>query len=517
MKKIIIGLIAFILISISCKKDFLDKKPIDSATLESLFSDADNLKLAINGIYDVFQGGVWAGSFYHLAPHTDGISEDAVLCCDWEAGFKLIPAGTILASSGGVVSYKWWYGYMGISRANAVLAHIDNPQIVLSDDVRTKYKAEVRFLRGLIYFELTNNYGDVPLILEPVEISKAKVSRNKKEEVIKAVLEDLDFAAANLGTTPLNGEIGRPVKQSAVGIKARVLLYQSRWAEAAEAAKQVMDMESSGATGLSSNYEGLFNGTNKTDKEVLFAIQFRGASASSADVGEGNYLTEHYGPINVETGGGWGSLTYEETMFDAFYMKDGLPKDRSPLFDPANPYANRDKRLYWSFFVPGFAVWDGKPYTEANYNGTIPELPLGTKKWVCETDNDANSGSANFIILRYADVLLMYAEAQNETAGPDASIYEAINKVRARAEVASVTPGLSQGQLRDVIWHERKVEFSQEGLRYFDLIRWGTAKQLINSNKRSSNNWHDYNALLPIPQSEMNANHNLVQNPGYPQ
>jgi len=523
MKKIIISSIAFVLLSISCNKDFLNTKPVDSATLESLFSNADNLKLAVNGIYDVFQGGVWGGSFYHLAPHTDGISEDAILCCDWEGGFKLIAAGTILPSSTyGVVGFKWGYGYQGISRANAVLAHIDNPEIVLTDDDRAKYKGEVRFLRGLMYFELTNNYGDVPLILEPVEISKAKVPRNPKADVIKAVLEDLDFAAANLGTTPINGEIGRPVKQSALGLKARVLLYQGKWAEAAAAAKQVIDMELSGATGLSSDYEGLFNGTNKSDKEVLFAIQYRGASASSADVGEGNYLNMHYGPINEETGGGWGSLTYEETMFDAFYMKDGLSKDQSPLFDPAHPYANRDKRLYWSFFVPEYATWDGKPYTEANYNGSIPELPLGTKKWVSETDINQNNGAqsggnANYIILRYADVLLMYAEAQNEAVGPDASVYAAINKVRARAEVASVTTGLTQSQMRDVIRHERKVEFSQEGLRYFDLIRWGIAKQLINSNKRAGNNWHDYNALLPIPQSEINANPNLTQNPGYPQ
>jgi hypothetical protein len=279
-----------------------------------------------------------------------------------------------------------------------------------------------------------------------------------------------------------------------------------------------MNLETSGVVGLDPNYGSLFDGTNKTSKEVLFDIQSKGASASSADVGEGNALSICYGPVSVESGGGWGSISYEESMFDAFYMKDGLPKDQSPLYDAANPYANRDSRFYGSFLVAGFSKWNGKDYTESNYNGLIPDLPINTKKWVSEQDvSDAGLGDANYIILRYADVLLMFAEAQNEAVGPDASVYDAINKVKARAQMPPVTPGLSQIEMRDVIRHERKVEFSQEGLRYFDLLRWGIAKQLINSNQRETRNWHDYNALLPIPQSEMNANPNLTQNPGYPQ
>ncbi len=238
----------------------------------------------------------------------------------------------------------------------------------------------------------------------------------------------------------MNDQTGRPTKQSALGLKTKVLLYEKKWAEAAAVAKQVMNLESSGIVSLSSDYESLFNGTDKANKEVLFDVQFKAPA-----VGEGNYLSDHYGPVGVDNGGGWGSISYQEPMFDAFYMKDGLPKTSSPLYDPANPYANRDTRLYGSFFVPGFSSWQGKPYTEQNYAGQIPELPLNTKKWLTTVDiSFEQDGNANLILLRYADVLLMYAEAQNEAVGPDISVYEAINKVRTRAQMPDITPGLSR-------------------------------------------------------------------------
>ena len=507
-----------ILAGLSCTKNYLDKKPLDTAAVSTLFSSADGLKLAVNGIYDVLQSNIWGGSLYYLNPHFDAISEDATFCCAWEGSYSVLADGNLNAASGGIVDYTWKFGYQGIGRANAVLENIDNPKIVLADSIKIKFKAETRFLRGLIYFNLVTSYGGVPLILKPVEISNAKLARNTKDDVIKAILEDLDFSIANLSTAPFNNENGRPTKQAALGIETRLYLYQGKWAEAAATAQKIIDLEATGAVGLSNNYVSLFDGTNKTDKEVLFAIQSKGASASSPDVGEGNILSTCYGLKATEFGGGWASLSYEEPMFDAFYMKDGKPVTTSPLYDATKPYENRDQRFYWSFFVPGHASWNSKPYTPDNYAGAYAELPINTRKWVASTDpNYGLAGDANFIVVRYADVLLMYAEAKNETTGPDASVYSALNKIRQRAAMPEVTLGLSAADMREVIRHERKVELSQEGFRYFDLVRWGIAKQKINSNSRQKRNWHEYNSLLPIPQSEMNANPNLVQNPGYPQ
>ncbi|MBA4166983.1 MAG: RagB/SusD family nutrient uptake outer membrane protein [Chitinophagaceae bacterium] len=511
MKKSVLILFCLAFFS-GCNRDFLNKNPKETSSLNQLFATPEDLALAVNGIYDVFQGTIWGGSFFHLRPHFDGVTEDAIFCCPWEGSYQILAQGAITPSSGGIVDYIWDFGYKGISRANAVLANINRTDIVIPPNTRAKFEGETRFLRALMYFELANNYGDVPLLLAPVERKKSRVARTPKSQVIDSVIADLDIAIANLETTPFNGQIGRPTKQSALGLKTRVLLYNKKWIEAAATAKQVMDMEADGTVALSSNYEGLFNGTNKADKEVLFDVQFL-----APKVGEGNYLGESYGLLGADNGSGWGSLSYQETMFDAFYMKDGKPITSSPMYDATNPYANRDPRFYWSFFVPGYGSWQGKPYTENNYAGLIADLPINTKKWVTEKDlNFVEEGNANLIILRYADVLLMYAEAQNESDVRDATVYAAINKIRSRAQMPDIQPGLSKDQMTDVIRHERKVEFSQEGLRYHDLVRWGIAEQLINANKRETRNYKfEVNKVLPIPQSEMDANPNLVQNPGY--
>ena len=506
-------IVALFFLTLSCNKNYLDKQPIETATLESLFKTADDLVLAVNGIYNAFQGSTWGGSFYYLPPHMDAISEDAIFCCPWEGGFQGWAQGNITPSSGGIVDYKWNYGYLAISRINAVLANIDRTDLVLSDEVRLKTKAEVRFLRALIYFDLTNHYGGVPLIVKPiVKREDAKVPRNSKEEVLITVMEDVDFAAGNLGVSPLNNQIGRPTKQSALGLKTRILLYQQKWPEAAAAANLVIAMESAGDVQLSSNYASLFNGTNKADKEILFDIQFKGGG-----VGEGSIFTTFYGPNNVATGAGYGSITYMEPMFDAFPMSDGLPISSSTLYNPNNPYANRDSRLYGSFYVPGISTHAGQPYTINNYGGQLPSIGIQTKKWVGEFEpNYSEDGNVNFIILRYGDVLLMYAEAQNEVVGPDLSVYSALNKIRNRAGLPNIQSGMTKDQMRNFIRNERKIELSQEGLRFFDLVRWGIAEQKINSNSRETRNWkNSTHKLLPIPQREIDANPKLTQNPNY--
>lgn len=498
----------------ACNKDFLDRKPLGSASVASLFQDEDGLKLAINGVHSALVGPNlwWEGNFYYMTPHNDGITEDAVIQFEHEGWFQPWANGSITPTTRWIDA-KWNIGFKGIARANAVLANIDG--IAMTEQQRDKYKAEVRFLRGFIYSELVKYFGGVPLILKPVLPAEAIVPRNTKEEVLAAVMEDLDFAIANLDVAPRNNERGRPTKTAALGIKTRVLLHQGNWAGAAAAAHAIIDLEPSGAVGLSTNYESLFNARGEDDKEIIFAYQHIGPTANSSDVGQGSILAKLYGPKLVDRGNGWGSIYYQEAMFDAFYMKDGLPVTSSPLYDPANPYANRDPRLYWSFLIPGISTWNGNPYTAVNYNGQIPELPINTRKWVSDIDTDSQAGNTDFIIVRYADILLMYAEAKNEVSGPDASVYTAINKVRRRAQMPDVTPGLSKEAMRQVIWHERKVELSQEGLRFHDLVRWGIAKEKINSNKRQQRNWQDYNAILPIPQTEMNVNRKLVQNPGY--
>lgn len=182
-------------------------------------------------------------------------------------------------------------------------------------------------------------------------------------------------------------------------------------------------------------------------------------------------------------------------------MIDGLPITSSPLYNIDSPYERRDARLGMTFLLPGYrklANGDSLPYSTfrgypvlqeyiENQGVEVSQIPgsagFGTKKWVTEFDNTSFSGdfSQDLILMRYADVLLMYAEAQNEAVGPDVSVYEAVNKVRARAGMPDFPVGLNQSQMREEIRHERDVEFAMEGIRYNDLFRWRIAETVIPS------------------------------------
>ena len=208
----------------------------------------------------------------------------------------------------------------------------------------------------------------------------------------------------------------------------------------------------------------------KITKEVLFDVQYKEGTQ-----GEGNFMQVALAPgPEGAPGNGWGSITPLDGLVDAFYMSDGLPTSESPLFDADNPYANRDPRMLANLFVPGLSTWRGEVYDES-LSGFSPYFAI--RKWV---DPDALIGEdgcscneTNLILFRYADILMYFAEAENEVSGPTAEVYDAINQIRTRAGMPEVDPGLSQDQMREVIRHERHVEFPWEGTRYFDLIRWG--------------------------------------------
>ena len=227
MKPIKKTLFVFFLIlaaTTACKKDFLERVPLDQGSVEGFFETPEDVFRAVNGIYDVFQGSVWGGAFYRIHPHFDGLTDNALICCPWEAEYATIARGEHNPATGGIISDKWDFGYEGIFRANSVLENID--RVELEADLKTKIIAEVRFLRGMIYGDLTNLFGDVPLVLNVLTREEGlRVTRSPKSEVLQAVYADLDFAEANLDILPLDGQLGRPTKQSAIAVKTRLKLY----------------------------------------------------------------------------------------------------------------------------------------------------------------------------------------------------------------------------------------------------------------------------------------------------
>lgn len=519
INKLSLLIVTALLFTTACDEAFLERAPIDQGSVEGFFETQEDVFRALNGIYDVFQGSIWGGSFYWMHQNFDILTDNGVGCCPWEQQYTTIAKGEHGPTTGGIINSKWDFGYEGIFRANSVLANVDNVAI----DAATKNAviAEARFLRGLMYQELTNLFGDVPLVLTVLTREEGlSAVRAPKSEVLSAIYADLDFAEANLGTTPFNGDIGRPTKQSAIAVKTRLKMYNGDFSGAAAEAKKIIDMSNANPDliGLVDNYDDVFSPDNENNKEVLFDIQY-----TEGTQGEGNFMQVALSPgPEGAPGRGWGSITPTDQLANAFHMTDGLSIDESPLYDPANPYANRDPRLFGNLFVPGVSEFRGETY-DASLSGFSPFYAI--KKWV---DLDATIGEAgcscnetNLILFRYADILLYYAEAINETNGPTAEVYNSINQVRARAGMPDVPPGLSQAEMRDVIRHERHVEFPWEGTRYFDLIRWNMAAEMI-PNVTLFGEPIDARVfqapkhnLFPVPQKEIDLNPNLTQNPGY--
>lgn len=519
MKNINIIIIFTIALIFACDDEFLERSDPGSGSVENFYNTEDELVYGINGVYNAFQGDWWGGSLIHIQPHLDGATDNATICCPWEYGFPAVGDGTMTPTTGSIVAWKWDYGYQALTRVNQMLQLIDEGIPGMEDANATKWTAELRFLRGFIHFEMMNVYGDIPLVLSVLSPEEAQeLGRTPKDQVFAEIIKDMQFAADNLDTTPNRGDIGRPSKQTALGYIGKFYMYEGQFDKAADYLGQVIAMEG-GAISLDPDYESLFNGTNEASKEILFSFQ-----AVGDGVGEGSYMQVHYAPPNFSgiTSGGWNSMQYTKELIDDYYMTDGQSIQESPLYDENDMYANRDPRLAWTFLRMG-DTWAGLEMEDRNffYNGAAPNQEYAanviSKKWCNEDVLKNDDTGIDFILLRYADILLMYAEAQNEVAGP-ASVYSAVNKVRARSNMPDFPAGLSKDQMRDEIRHERRIEFVMEGSRYYDLIRWGTAEDVIPSVPELQNRVFDpaKNYLWPIPQTAVDSNPTLIkQNPGY--
>ena len=285
----------------------------------------------------------------------------------------------------------------------------------------------------MFYFTLSDFYGGVPLLTKSVSIDEAKVKQNTKEEVIAQVLADLDDAITNLPNTDYSST-GHAVKGSALALKSRVLLYQQDWTGAAAAAAQVIQ---DGKFSLYNNFKNLFLAAGQNgNPEIMFSTRF---------LNPDNYSDQD---IELEW---WGLLNPRQELVDAFECTDGLPISSSPLYNPANWKLNRDPRMLLTvklFADPAVkASGEVVPYA---YNGpsTTGYEPSKLVDVEALPVDYSTKSEHDWILIRYAEVLLNYAEAQNEVGGPDASVYSAINLVRARPGInmPPIPAGLSQAE-----------------------------------------------------------------------
>ena len=501
MKNIYIGSALFLIIGFvffSCDDSFLDTVSTDTYNEANWWKTEDQAISSINGCYAVLNDERIGGhiKLYDEMATPNGYSPQY---------YPNLSRGS--HNSGNETQFQlfWNSNYKGVGRVNNFLENID--RVVLEESLLNRVKGEAYFLRALFYSNLVNYYGGVPLILESPSLGEQEVApRNSKEEVIVQMLNDLDDAIDLLPVSYDGDNIGRATKGAALSLKARVLLYESRWDEAAAIAKQVIDMNT---YSLFPNYRDLFMAENENNSEIIFDVQYK-----SPDI-----FNKFDRTLLLET-----SPSPTLDLINSYLMVDGKNIAESNLYDPEFPFRDRDSRLLQTILIPGY-FFRGQVIREDAYTGT----GFAFKKYTSYKDSVQYGTSIteqteiNFILLRYADVLLMYAEAQNEAIGPDDSVYSALNEIRSRAGMPNIEPNLSKVQLRELIRLERRVEFANEALYYQDIKRWRIAENVMNDvvkdfkgnviQERTFNPDRDY--LWPIHDITIQQNPNLLQNPGY--
>ena len=522
--KIYISLFLLLVIA-GCQKDLLETIPNDRITSAIFWKQEKDAILASNAVYTYLDDGTRTFSRDALSDiaHTNKtyIEQSFV-----EKG--IINALTVL------VEDEWNYDYAGIRSANYFLDNVDKVQTD-NPDIITRLKGEIRVIRAFLYLNLVTIYGNVPLVTKAITIEEGRqLEQAAPDEIWDFIETELTEAASQLPVTQT--EIGRITKGAALALKSRAMLYAKRYQSAADAAKAVMDLN---VYSLYPNFEKLFDYEAENNSEVILDKQFLKDIYS-------NEIFYILGPWSQTFDGGSLYVPLKKIV-DAYEMTNGKPiDDPSSGFDPHNPYANRDPRLLFSMFLPGSELPSGDTFDPTPDGGTPDALGAdyhasqtgaSTKKYVNKADlNNIHNCGLNIILLRYAEVLLTYAEAKVELNQLDESVYLAIDEIRQRPDVNMpvIERGKSQTELREIVRHERMIELAFEGQRFFDIRRWRIAEDVFNvpvegityedangnlvkvvleAFVRKFDPKKDY--LWPIPQKELDLNKNLEQNPDW--
>ncbi|MEO6001240.1 MAG: RagB/SusD family nutrient uptake outer membrane protein [Chitinophagaceae bacterium] len=513
--------IFIVLISLGCNKDILNTIPNDRITSDIFWTSEKDATIASNALYTFLDGTnqLRRDVFSDIA-HTNTEYGD----------YKAIEVGAYNATSP-VVETEWTNDYKGIQGANYFLENVS--KVVSTDkSLITRLTGEVRFLRAYFYMNLVFIYGDVPLITKSITIDEGRVvTRNAASEIWDYIYNELNTAANVLPAVA--SDKGRITKGAALALNARAMLYAKRYDKAAVLAKSVMDM---GAYSLYPSYQRLFSYAAESNNEVILDKQFL------KDVYSNNVMAL-FAPFSILSNGV--TMVPLKKIVDSYQMTNGKNiLETGSGFDSFNPYKNRDPRLKYSVFVPGDTLPAGTVFDSRPNSGTADAVGSGyqmsvtgyyVKKYINKEDvNDLSNSGINIILIRYAEILLTYAEAKTELNQLDASVYAAINTVRQRPDVNMplINQSQTQADLRTTIRNERMVELAFEGQRFFDIRRWAIALDVFNvpiAGLTYVNNGQlttvfqpglvrsfkqrDY--LWPIPQKELDLNKNLVQNTGW--
>ena len=498
-KHISIFLIAVSCLLAGCQK--LDLNPLSEGSSENWYSSSEEITMALNALYNPMLWYVEGNRLYNTDRWSDDWNQRQNLY-DWLAG--------TITGEWGDSENTWAYTYKGIARANTILYSLDKAKENCSATELQRFEGEARFFRACFYSYLVFLYGDVPYYTEYITLDQAySMGRTNKEIILDGIYKDFDIAAEYLPES--YSGVQRVTKGAAYAFKARTAIWMGDWSTAAAAAKNCMDL---GDYSLESDFSNLFLSTTRVSSEVIFDLP-RSTALKVVSATVKSYYNR--------TAGGTAVAQPSWELFFSYPCSDGLTVDKSPLYDPANPFKNRDPRLAKTIAEFGTELLgyvydprisavkvmqissqtmvknkDNRSVDQyASYNG------MCLRKGVSEEWLDDQATESDLIIMRYADVLLMYAEAKEELGQIDESVLNAINQVRARAYGVAVTASskypsvteTNQIKLRRIIRNERRIEFAWENRRWFDLIRWHLCGDLLTT--------PTYN-LPPVEQMKIN-------------
>lgn len=462
----------------------LDLNPLDEASSDNWYSDTDDVQLSLNDLYRSYLYVVEAEYF------TDRRTDD---WAQRDAIYDVV-SGTVDSEWSASLSV-WTATYKGIVRANMVDEALNRLEDTATPEEINILRAEARFFRAFLYSRLITLYGDVPYYTTYISVEDARqMERTDKAEILRHIYEDFDYAATYLPIENNSTGIYRVSKGAAYALKARIALAQHDYAVAKEAARACIGLNQ---YSLYEDYGELFLDKNM-NSEIIFAI------ANSSELGQYEAVKSWV----MRSAGGNNVAQPSWELLAAYTCTDGQPIDESPLFDPHNPYENRDPRCTYTFVEPGTelngTVFNPLPSARTTTsNGTTvsnkdnlvvdryaPRNGCTIRKGAQPEWYSVQQNDNPYIIIRYADVLLMYAEADIELNTIDDLTLQYINMVRARAYKADYTqtnryPEVTttdQTELRRILRNERRVEFAWEGRRYFDLMRWGWFKKAFSHN-----------------------------------
>lgn len=481
----ITGLLSAVLLTSSCKKSFLDVPPQGQQPSQEFWKTADDATKAVNSIYANLR--TWENvAFPALALESIPSDEADKGSTANDAPFlNMYDTYTATSTEGSMQSF-WTGQYQNIQLCNQVLDNI--PAITMDETLKARYIAEAKFVRAYSYFRLVRAYGDVPLRLKiPKDASEYNIPRTAKAAVYTQIEQDLTDAAAVLPQSYGSADLGRATKGAALGMHAKVALYQKKWADVLTYTNQVIGLGYS----LYPDFEQGFRTNHENNVESVFEIQ---AELLAGNAPASNSQYSQVQGVAGMLGGGWG-FNVPSAALDAAFETGDTRRDGTIIFKGETT-------------PEGDKILTSVPNERYNQKSYVP-----FSMYVSGFNEGAQQ---NIRVLRFADVLLMNAEAANETGNASLAL-TSLNKVRARARGNSTTavPDVTttdQTALRTAIYKERQVELAMESDRYFDVIRQGRGTEVFGPKGWKANK----NEVWPVPDTEIDLSGGLLtQNPGY--